>query len=147
MEAEAITSLFGTTPLVSKNGEVSPQEALGGAKVVALYFSMHNCPPCREFTPIFTELYNDTNESGKQLEVVFLSGDKTQQEYDLYYGEMPWLALPRGDSRLPNLAKKYEVKGVPRLIVLKSDGSIIDNNAVKKVTEEGPAAIEEFLSK
>jgi len=59
---------------------------------------------------------------------------------------MPWLALPRGDARLPALAKKFEVKGVPRLIVLRPDGSVINNSAVQKVSQEGPGAIEEFLS-
>lgn len=108
---------------------------------------MHNCPPCRAFTPVFAELYNEINADGKVMEVVFCSGDKTQEEYDMYFGEQPWVALPRGDSRLMNLAKKFEVKGVPRLIVLKPDGTIVDNNGVKKVTEEGPGAIEEYLSK
>ncbi len=58
---------------------------------------------------------------------------------------MPWLAVPKGDSRVGELAKKYGVKGVPRLIVLKQDGSVVHDNAVKKLTEEGPTAIEEWL--
>ena len=40
---------------------------------------------------------------------------------------MPWLALPRGDKRLPPVAKKLEVKGVPRLVVLKPDGTVINS--------------------
>ena len=139
--------LFGTDAIISKNGEVKPQDALKDAKIIGLYFSMHNCPPCRDFTPVFAELYNEINSNEKVIEVVFLSGDKTQEEFDTYYGEMPWLALPRGDSRLANMAKKFEVRGVPRLIILKPDGTVIGNNEVKKVTEEGPGAIEEYLSK
>jgi len=87
---------------------------------------MHNCPPCREFTPIFAELYKELNENEKVIEVVFLSGDKTQEEFDQYYGEQPWLALPRGDARLATLAKKFEVRGVPRLIVVKPDGTVVE---------------------
>ena len=45
------------------------------------------------------------------------------------------------------LAKKFEVKGVPRLAVLKPDGSVVDNSAVQNVSTNGPAAIEEYLSK
>lgn len=59
---------------------------------------------------------------------------------------MPWLALPKGDSRLAILAKQYDVKGVPRLVILKPDGTVIDKNAVQKITNEGPSAIEEYLS-
>jgi len=56
---------------------------------------MHNCPPCREFTPLLAELYNEFNEDKKQIEVIFFSGDKTEEEFNEYFGEMPWLALPR----------------------------------------------------
>lgn len=56
---------------------------------------MHNCPPCREFTPMLAELYNEINESERTLEIVFFSGDKTEEEFREYFGEMPWTALPR----------------------------------------------------
>ena len=126
--------IFGTEPLKSKKGDVSPADAFSGPKVICVYFSMHNCPPCREFTPVFAELYKETNESERLIEVVFVSGDKTQEEYDKYYDEMPWLALPFRDARLASLAKRFEVKGVPRLVVLKPDGTIINNSAVQKVS-------------
>lgn len=140
-------ALLGNDPILSKSGEVKPLDAVKDAKLIGIYFSMHNCPPCRAFTPIFAEVYNEVNSSEKVMEVIFFSGDKTQEEFDKYYAEMPWLALPRGDSRLATLAQKFSVKGVPRLIMLKQDGTVVDDNAVKKVSEEGPASIEEYLSK
>lgn len=142
-----IEELFGVDPILSKGGNTTAPEVCKDAKLIGLYFSMHNCPPCREFTPIFAELYNEINADGKVMEVIFLSGDKTQQEFDTYYGEMPWYALPKGDARLANIAKKYAVRGVPRLIVMKPDGTVIDDNGVQKITNEGPQAIEEYLSK
>ena len=45
-------------------------------KLLMLYFSMHNCKPCQEFTPLLVELYEEHNESNKVFEVVFFSGDK-----------------------------------------------------------------------
>ena len=77
--------------------------------------------------------------------MVFLSGDKTQEEYDEYYGEMPWVALPKGADQLRPLAEKFKVKGVPRLIILKNDGTVLNNDAIKKITSDGPQAIEEWL--
>lgn len=141
-----IEDLFGSDVVITKSGATTTAaEALSGVKFFCIYFSMHHCPPCREFTPIFADLYTEVNSDEKQFEVIFVSGDKTQEEYDQYYAEMPWLALPRADKRIGNIAKKFEVKGVPRLIVLKPDGTVINPNAVKKVTDEGPAAIDEFL--
>ena len=142
-----VEALFGTTDILSKTGPVNPVEATKEAKIIAIYFSMHNCPPCRQFTPIFAELYNETNADGKVMEVIFCSGDKTKEEYDEYFGEMPWLALPHKDARLASLAAKFEVRGVPRLIVIKADGTVLEQNGVNKLTMEGPSAIEEYLSK
>ena len=56
---------------------------------------MHNCPPCREFTPLLSELYDEYNEDEKQIEIIFFSGDKSDEEFNTYFGDMPWLALPR----------------------------------------------------
>jgi nucleoredoxin len=139
-------AIFGTKALLSKSGEVSPSDALKDVKLVGIYFSMHHCPPCREFTPVFADLYSEINADGKVLEVVFFSGDKTDEDYNKYFAEMPWLAVPRGDPRVAAVAKKFEVRGVPRLIILKADGTVVDDNAVKKVLAEGPAAIEGYLN-
>ena len=40
---------------------VTVGEIDGDAKILMLYFSMHTCPPCREFTPLLIELYNEYN--------------------------------------------------------------------------------------
>ena len=107
---------------------------------------MHTCPPCRQFTPIFAELYNEINENGKVLEVIFASADRTDQKFNEYYKEMPWLALPRGDPVMNKLAQIFKVRTVPRLIIMKTDGTVIDDDAVQKIVQEGPGAIEEYLS-
>ena len=109
-------------------------------KLVAIYYSMHNCPPCREFTPILKALYEELNEgftqtNQKVMEVIFFSGDKTEQEFQEYYGEMPWLALPRTQKQIMmKNAKKFEVKGVPRLVMLNGkDGSILSKQCFEQV--------------
>lgn len=69
-------------------------------KLLAIYYSMHNCPPCREFTPILSALYEEVNYDEKVLEIIFFSGDKTQELFDEYFDEMPWLALPRTSQKI-----------------------------------------------
>lgn len=64
-------------------------------KLVALYYSMHTCPPCREFTPLLSLLYEELNEDEKVIEIIYFSGDKTEEQFNEYFSEMPWLALPR----------------------------------------------------
>ena len=121
-------------------------DAIKDVKLVGLYFSMHHCPPCREFTPIFGELYKEVNSDNKVLEVIFCSFDVNQEAFKNYYGEMPWLAMPFNDSRLQNLYTKYAVNAVPRLLIFKSDGKLLDNNAVGNILKYGPEAIEDYLS-
>ena len=95
------------------------------------YFSMHNCPPCREFTPLLVELYNETNQNEKVMEVVFFSGDQDQNLYNEYFSEMPWLALPFKDARMKPAAKNFKVRGLPRLVVLNAKtGETLEADAV-----------------
>ena len=110
---------------------------------------MHTCPPCREFTPLLAALYEEFNEDEKQLEVVFFSGDKTDELFQEYYSEMPWVALPRTEQKLmrENARNHFKVSGVPTLAMLRpSDGEILSLQCYPKVRDEGPMAIEEFLA-
>ena len=50
------------TSLVRWDGSRVLTTALEG-KIVALYFSAHWCPPCRQFTPVLKQFYNEINES------------------------------------------------------------------------------------
>ena len=40
-------------------------------KLLAIYYSMHNCPPCREFTPLLSMIYEEVNEDQKVMEIIF----------------------------------------------------------------------------
>ena len=89
--------------LISKNdpksltmGEVLAKKP----KLIGIYYSMHNCPPCREFTPLLSAIYDEVNDDTYKLEIIFFSGDKTDDEFNEYFGEMPWLALPRTENKL-----------------------------------------------
>ena len=95
------TSLFGSTLLRNEEGTVKECETSSIIKegVVGLYFSAHWCPPCRSFTPILASWYNKLTSSvlNGKLEIVFLSSDQSEEEFDSYYSEMPWAALPYSD--------------------------------------------------
>ena len=55
---------------------------------------------------------------------------------------MPWVALGKGDDLVKKVAKNFDVKGVPRLIMLNSaTGEVLDDNCLKLVEKSGPVAI------
>nr|QFG73633.1 MAG: thioredoxin-like protein [Megaviridae environmental sample] len=91
-------------------------------KFVAFYFSAHWCPPCRRFTPKLVEFYNNVNRDEKHFEVIFVSGDRTDEEFIKYYETMPWLALPLSETdRNENLQEKFGVQGIPMLVVINTE--------------------------
>tara|TARA_B100000795_G_scaffold215032_1_gene168832 strand:- start:11 stop:283 length:273 start_codon:yes stop_codon:yes gene_type:complete len=50
--------------------------------------------------------------------VVFVSSDKDMGQFQEYFATMPWLAIPPGDKRKDALSKRYEVEGIPTLVLL-----------------------------
>ena len=60
---------------------------------------------------------------------------------------MPWLALPFKDARVKPAAKFFQVRSLPRLIVLNAKtGATINDNAVGIITEQGPVILEEWIN-
>lgn len=41
---------------------------------------------------------------------------------------MPWPAIPFGDVRIQQLIDKYEIKGVPTVLVVKKNGDVALKN-------------------
>lgn len=61
---------------------------------LGLYFSAHWCPPCRSFTPELARKYTKYKQQYPSFEIVFVSSDRSENDFDSYFSEMPWLALP-----------------------------------------------------
>ena len=81
-----------------------------------LMCSAHWCPPCRGFTPQLAESYTRFKASSHprrdDLSIVFVSSDRTQEAFDEYFAEMPWLALPFAERELKaKLSSKFKVSG------------------------------------
>jgi nucleoredoxin len=120
----AFADLLGPK-LVTKDGEKPTEEVLAGKTAVGIYFSAHWCPPCRGFTPKLAEMYKDAFQ-GKGMEIVFVSSDRDEAAYKDYYGEMPWVSVPFDSKDVKSsLDKKFKVQGIPTLVILGPDGSVI----------------------
>merc|ERR1712141_378121 len=135
--------------LLKKTGEVvSADEALQGKKIICYYFSAHWCPPCRSFTPILSDFYTElTKDSEEPLEIVFVSSDNSPEELMAYMNDLhgDWLAVQHGAILAEQLMQKYEVAGIPSLIVVNQNGQLISSNGRSEVTEKGPKAFQLWL--
>jgi len=114
-----------------------PASSLDGTTVVGFYFSAHWCPPCKMFTPQLAKTYNTLKQAGKKLEIVFVSSDKGPQEFDEYFAEMPWLAIPFAERGLKaKLSKLYGVQGIPTLVFVDGNGKTITTKGREAISED-----------
>ncbi|KAG6644671.1 hypothetical protein I3843_08G069200 [Carya illinoinensis] len=106
-------------------------------KTVGLYFSAQWCIPCVKFAPKLASIYHKIKQTPiekgddfeEDFEIVFVSNDRDQEAFDSYFDTMPWLALPFGDPAVKELAKHFDVRDIPCLVILGPDG--------KTVTKQG----------
>lgn len=127
---------FGNEVL-TKSGTVPTLEAIANKKRVGIYFSAHWCPPCRGFTPVLAEFFEQLeNDDPNQLQIIFVSSDRDENSFNSYYEEMPWAALPYSNSSAKQkLSQRFGVSGIPTFIVLDAEnGSVKDANARTTVT-------------
>eukprot|EP00939_MAST-03C_sp_MAST-3C-sp1_P004723 g4723.t1 len=117
---------LASAKIVDGNGKTV---SVDGADIVALYFSAHWCGPCRAFTPQLAGYYKELRAAGKKFEIVFVSSDKDNASFQSYFAEMPWKALDFAHRDLKTkLSEMYEVEGIPTLVLLKPDGSLISTD-------------------
>lgn len=125
------------TQLMSKQGLTSSEAALN-SKVVGIYFSAHWCGPCRQFTPMLIEFYKNFKSMDAPFEIIFVSSDSSQQEFNNYYKDMPWLAIPFGDERIELLNNAYEIQGIPTLILVNPQtGEMLSADGRELIMEGG----------
>jgi len=140
MSGGVFEEMFGDE-LCAKGGEVVKTSTALADKVVAIYFSAHWCPPCRGFTPELAKAYATYKSAGKNLEIVFASSDRDEKAFGEYFSEMPWLALPFSErERKEKLSSKFKVRGIPTLVILDVDGSVITTDGRSAVSEDPTGA-------
>ena len=76
---------------------------------MALYFAAYWCPASRNFTRILNEFYSQRNLDDKEFEVIYVSLDRTEEQFELAYDEMQWLSFHFGDEKIKQLKDRFEV--------------------------------------
>ena len=126
--------LLKSVSIKDKQGKDVDIETLKKTEIVGLYFSAHWCGPCRGFTPQLASLYNECKAKNKSFEIVFVSSDRDQSAFEEYFREMPWTALDFKERDLKaSLSEIYGVSGIPTLVLLKGDGTMLDSEGRKIV--------------
>ncbi|CAF2639121.1 unnamed protein product [Rotaria sp. Silwood2] len=129
-----VAKIFDGHILNKSKGLVDLNDEKYKGKIIGLYFSAHWCPPCRGFTPVLIEFYK-TNAEKKNFEIIFISSDSDEKSFDEYYKDMPWLSLDFNErKKKEELGKKYNVTGIPTLILLDGDsGDIVSTDGRNQI--------------
>ena len=93
-------------------------EQFEGLKYVGLLFSMEKCPPCQMMMQTLKNFYTDVNLEERQFEIVLVSSDESQEDCDTHFSNMPWMALNWADPKNNQLREKFQILGIPALIIL-----------------------------
>ena len=139
-----MASLLKGCKLITKDGADAPADALEG-KVLLLYFSASWCPPCHRFTPVLADFYDDVQGAGGKIEIVYVPGDRSRGDMMKYFNELhgDWVALDMSESAtIRDLNERYQVRGIPSLVAVQSDGAVIDAECRDKVQSLGPGAFD-----
>eukprot|EP00729_Bicosta_minor_P002146 gene2146-18144_t len=145
MPSAGLKELVGTTFKGQAGATVSADDALKDAPLIGLYFSAHWCGPCRHFTPKLAEFHKGLTAAGTNFPIIFGSSDQDKAAFESYFGEMPWLAFEFEDAKINALKAKYEVSGIPWLVVLDAEGRLVMNEADADVPMGHAAAYAKWL--
>ncbi|XP_021345285.1 nucleoredoxin-like protein 2 [Mizuhopecten yessoensis] len=128
----------GESNTTVNNGRVEALKAIE-KKLVGLYFSAGWCPPCRQFTPLLKDFYEETQRRSAPFEVVFVSCDKKEEDMASYYREShgDWLVVPFGDQLQDDLKTRFNITAVPKLIIVNNAGDVITLKGRKEIQDKG----------
>jgi len=136
MAVEDIVKMVGSTLNNPKGEAVDARQVLSG-KQVGLYFSSGSCPPCRDFTKRLKKCWRSVVDNGKDWEVVFVSVDRNEDEYNDYLQQLLWPGVPwRYKDIRANLKRHFRVETVPALVMLDEEGKVITHDGREAVSND-----------
>lgn len=122
--------------------------------IIGLYFSGEYCKYCKEFTPLLIKNY--LNILANNMDIVFISSDKSKEQYDKYRATQPWQSIEyeEKDIRL-KLRETFDIKTIPALLffdvkqklLIEPDGrTLIRDDADNTIKALGQMIIPEYDS-
>eukprot|EP00756_Hemistasia_phaeocysticola_P065292 Hpha_TRINITY_DN8456_c0_g1::TRINITY_DN8456_c0_g1_i1::g.34647::m.34647 len=121
--------------------EVDTAAALQG-KTVALYFGGEWCPHCKNLSPHANAFYREMQNQGANFELVYVSGDRSEQEaLDYFSRHEDWLMMPFHSRKKAPLERRYGVQGIPTIVILNPDGTLVTKDGRDKMSGGREAAL------
>ena len=72
------------------NENIELSELFEVKEFICLFFGAGWCPISRNFMKTLKNLYKILNKSEKTIEILFVSSDENEDNFEKYYCQMPW---------------------------------------------------------
>lgn len=134
--------------IFNKNNEKIPIEWLEtNADVIALLFTTYGVDK-DGIIEKFYEIYENVKFVNLPIEVIFVTMDETEQDFDrAYESQANWFTLKFSDPLVPVLKYMYEITCLPSLVVIKFDGTIITKHGIVDLETYGKNAVITWVSR
>ena len=67
------------------------------------------CPPGQQITPTLVATYHKLKETRRDFEFIYVSSDRTEEEWKTSLASMPWLSFHYGDERPEAIRKSFHI--------------------------------------
>mmetsp|Transcript_1018 Transcript_1018/g.1974 ORF Transcript_1018/g.1974 Transcript_1018/m.1974 type:complete len:422 (-) Transcript_1018:110-1375(-) len=132
MAEEFDFSLFGDVVVRPSTGETADPIEVLADKVILLYFGALWNEPSVKFN-LKLGLFDSLAKVPEEYEIVFCSMDRSEEDYNNFCAKMSGWCLPYAMPTLPKLITEYKAHGMPHLVVIDKDGSLITMEGVQSM--------------
>ena len=106
---------------------------------IALYFGSWANPGCQKFTNVLESFYREVNSFQKNLEIIYVSGDRNIKEYYRHMQEVSFLSMPFQSYMSKKVRFVFNVTEIPKLVFIRArDGSVASDDGISLLYRLGP---------
>jgi hypothetical protein len=144
MYSQGLTQAVGSEFLYGRSQKVSLDE-IARAPCLLLYFSASYCPISQRFNEFLFPLYMQINSPRKVIEIIVVAKERNEVEHRKYTDRLPCVYLPYDFDRSQELFRRYAVRDIPQVLLMKrDDGSILTRDAKAHLEADGPRVLERW---
>ena len=89
--------------------------------------------------------FNEWAKNGESITIIFVTSDQSDDKMKDYFKEHgDYLALPFGSDKIQGLKGKFNVQGIPKLVIVDKDMKVKDEGARSTVANKKDQAIKEW---
>ena len=93
------------------------------------------------------DFYHQLNSIEKQIEIIFISLDNSESDFESFRRKIPFPAIPYNSPKIERLSTKILVEELPQLSVLSLNSTILSHDVKNDVVLKGVGAFDNWLAK